>query len=115
MSNQSQQRTEDDWPGILICTRCRQYVGADRDAGETACEHSWDDARDISDLDDETWAKIRHDSYIRELERDEPRGSRDMLVSNLTSLIVDLVWADVLPDDYDDREGLDRLLVTEAN
>lgn len=110
-----QQHADDDWPGILICTQCRQYVDADMNAEQTACEHSWNDARDISDLDDETWAKIRHDSYVRELEKDNPRGSRDMLTSELTSLMFDLVMADVLPDDYDDRDGLDKLLVTEAD
>lgn len=101
-----------EWPGILICTQCRRYVDADMDAEEAACEHSWDEARDISGLDDETWAKIRHDVYVRELDREDPRN-RQMVLSELTSLMYDLVMADVLPEDYADREGLEKLLVTD--
>jgi len=102
-----------DWPGILMCVPCEQYVDADRDAEETACEHSWDEATDVSHLDGEEWAKLRHDIYIKELESEEPRN-REMVTSEFTSLMFDLVMADALPDDYDTREGLDKLLVSES-
>jgi len=104
---------ETGWPGILICVPCEQYVNADRDAEETACEHSWDGAGDISDFDGEEWAKFRHDVYVKELEREEPR-SRQRVLTELSSLLWDLTSADVLPDDYDDRDGLDKLLVIDA-
>lgn len=101
---------EREWPGLLICVPCEQYVPADGSTEETACEHTWDEATDISDMDAETWAKFRHDVYVKELERDEPRN-RTMVVHNLTSVMYDLTVADVLPDDYDEREGLEKLLV----
>jgi len=103
---------ESDWPGILICVPCEQYVDADMDAEEIACEHTWDEATDISDLDGEYWAKLRHDVYIKELESDNPRN-KNRIVHELTSLMWDLTAADVLPDDYDDREGIEKLLVTD--
>jgi len=103
----------DEWPGLLICVPCEQYVPADRDAEATACEHTWDEARDISEFDDEYWAKFRHDVYVKELNRDEPRN-RDMVLSEMTSLMFDLTMADALPEDYDDREGLAKLLVLDA-
>ncbi|WP_135822978.1 hypothetical protein [Halostella litorea] len=106
--------SDTDWPGLLICVPCREYVKADCDAERTACEHTWDEARDISHLDGEQWAKIRHDVYVRHLEQDDPER-REMVVSELASLMYDLVSADALPEDYDDREGLEKLLVTEAD
>ncbi|WP_135306329.1 hypothetical protein [Haloarcula amylovorans] len=102
--------TGDEWPGLLICVPCEQYVPADGDREKTACEHSWDEASDISHLDGEEWAKFRHDVYVKELERDEPRN-RQMVFHNLASLMWDFTTAEVLPDDYDDREGLEKLLV----
>lgn len=100
-----------EWPGILICVPCKQYVEADKDAEITACEHSWDAARDISHLSDVEWALFRHDVYIRELEREEPRN--EFVRSELASLMWDLTSAEVLPDDYDDRTGLDNLVFME--
>lgn len=100
-----------EWPGILMCVPCEEYVDADYEAEETACEHSWDEARDISHLTDEEWAKLRHDIYIKELEREEPRN-RELVLHELTSLVYDLTVADVLPDDYAEREGLEKLLVS---
>jgi hypothetical protein len=100
----------EDWPGLLICVPCEQYVEADIDEEETACEHSWDEACDVSEFTEKEWAKFRHDVYVKELERDEPR-SRQMVLNNLTSLMWDLTSAGVLPDDYDERDGLDKLLV----
>jgi len=99
---------ETRWPGLLICVPCQQYVEADIDRETTACEHDWDDARDISQFDGEEWALFRHDVYIRELERDEPRN--EAVVSELTSLMYDLTMAEALPADYDDRSGLDNLV-----
>lgn len=102
--------TEREWPGILICVPCETFVDADLDAEETACEHSWDEARDISHLTGEEWAKFRHDVLVKEFERDEPRA-RQTLAHRMASLMYDLTMADALPDDYDDREGLEKLLV----
>jgi len=104
---------ETEWPVILICVPCEQYVNADVDAEETACEHSWDEARDISDFDGEEWTKFRHDVLVKELEREEPR-SRQRVLAALSSLMWDLTSADVLPEDYDDRDGLDKLLVMDT-
>jgi hypothetical protein len=102
-----------DWPGILICVPCEQYVPADSDREETACGHSWDDATDISHLDGEEWAKFRHDVYVKYLNRDDPEN-RDMVFSEAASLLWDLTMAEALPEDYDEREGLERLLVLDA-
>jgi len=112
----SETNTDDstDWPGILICAVCKQYVDADRDDELTACEHTWDEARDISDCEGEEWAKIRHDAYVRELERDEPRN-RQVVLAELSSLMWDLISADVLPADYDEREGLEKLLTVDGD
>jgi hypothetical protein len=50
---------------------------------------------------------------VKELEREEPR-SRQRVLTELSSLLWDLTSADVLPEDYDDRDGLDKLLVIDA-
>lgn len=99
---------ETSWPGLLICVPCKQYVEADIDREKTACEHGWAEARDISHFDGEEWALFRHDVYIRELEREQPRN--EAVVSELTSLMYDLTAADVLPEDYDDRSGLANIV-----
>ena len=103
---------ESKFPGILMCVPCEQYVDADRDSEVTSCQHTWDEATDINHLDGEEWAKLRHDIYLKELESDEPRN-RDMVFSEFQSLMFDLVMAEALPYDYDEREGLDKLLVSE--
>lgn len=108
-----------EWPGLLICVPCEKYVRADEDAEETACEHSWDEARDVSHLSDEEWAKFRHDVHLKALHEDAGSGptpeglTRDLVSHGLASVLYDLAMADVLPDDYDEREGLERLLVTD--
>ncbi|QIO25475.1 hypothetical protein [Haloarcula sp. JP-L23] len=102
-----------EWPGMLICVPCEQYVPADSSHEETACDHSWGEATDISHLDGEEWAKFRHDVYVKYLNRDDPEN-RDRVFSDAASLIVNLTMAEALPDDYDEREGLERLLVLDA-
>lgn len=94
----------------ILCAQCHRYQPLDRD-GQPTCDHSLAEAQDISDLSGEEWAMVRHDAYIAELERDEPRGARSFLVSELTSLMWDLTAAELLPDDYDERDGLDKLLM----
>lgn len=104
---------EHEYPGLLICVPCEQYVPADKDAEVTACDHSWDDACDVSDFDGEERAKFRHDVFVKELEREEPRSH--WVKHEYISLMFDLTMADVLPDDYADREGLECLLVMSAD
>lgn len=94
---------DEQWPGLLISVPCEQYVRADKDAEKTACSHSWDEARDISAFDGEEWAQFRHDVYVKELEREEPRSH--WVRHEYISLMFDLTMADALPDDYADREG----------
>jgi hypothetical protein len=78
---------------LILCVPCRRYQPLQRD-GQPECEHDISAAKDISHLDNLTWAYIRLHAYRRELERDEPRGSEGMLKAELSSLVADLVFAD---------------------
>lgn len=106
---QAEQECEPDWPGILICVPCEQLVDADLSDERTACEHTWDEAREIGDLSDEEWAMFRHDVYLQELVSDDPR-CENMLVHELSSVTYDLTAAEALPDDYDERDGVEKMV-----
>jgi|AntDeeMetagen681_2_1112603.scaffolds.fasta_scaffold28165_2 hypothetical protein len=87
----------------ILCVPCRQYQQLNTD-GYPECEHTISESKDISHLDALTWAYIRLRAYRRELEADEPFGSKAVLKSNIMSLVSDLAFAgeDVPePDDID--------------
>lgn len=96
---------------LLLCVPCRQYQPLDRD-GHPECDHSISEAKDISNLDDLTWAYIRLRAYRQELEREPTRGSEAMLKSNVMSLVSDLVFAG---EDVPDPENIDDVIQRRAD
>lgn len=97
---------EDAEERAILCVPCRQYQQLNTD-GHPVCDHEIGEAKDISHLDDLTWAYIRLRAYRHELMADDPFGSEPLLKSNIGSLVMDLVFAD---EDVPDPDEIDVVI-----